>query len=72
MKHTNHPDKTAAPVRGDRSPGNTVTSFSISRKILDEGKLIADEENRTFSNFVAVLIEREIMRRKRLREKGEG
>ena len=53
-----------------RSPENTSTSFSVSRKLLEEARQWAKEEKRPLSNLIAVILEREILERKRQREQG--
>ena len=57
-----------SPAKRQRDPENTVTSFSISKELLEEAKRMAREERRPLSNLIAVLFEEKIMERKRLRE----
>ena len=57
--------------RQERDPANTVTSFSISRKLLAEAKKLADSENRPLSNLIQTMFEREIAARQRQRREKE-
>lgn len=43
-----------------RSPGNTNCSISIAKKTLRQAQKLAATERRTFSNYVTLLLEREI------------
>lgn len=45
-----------------RSPGNTNCSISIAKKTLRQAQKLAATERRTFSNYVTLLLEREIRR----------
>ncbi len=65
MKTTSNSTKRAT---RQRDPKNTITSFSISKELLDEAKAMAREEKRPLSNLIAVLFEEKILERKRLRE----
>lgn len=56
----------------ERDPSNTVTSFSVNRDLLKEAQDWAMEERRTVSNLIGVLLEREILARKKRRERGEN
>jgi hypothetical protein len=60
--------KPAARSPKPRSPENTSTSFSVSRKLLEEARQWAKEEKRPLSNLISVILEREILERKRQRE----
>ena len=48
-----------------RSPENVVTSFSISRKLLREAKLLAAMESRPLSNLIQVLLENALDERRK-------
>lgn len=67
MKPKDKPSRSPKP----RSPENTSTSFSITRKLLEEAKQWAKEEKRPLSNLLSVILEREILERKRQRELSE-
>jgi hypothetical protein len=64
MKPKDKPSRSPKP----RSPENTSTSFSITRKLLEEARQWAKEEKRPLSNLLAVILEREILERKRQRD----
>jgi len=67
--------KTLPPMpatKRQRDPENTVTSFSISRELLEEAKRMAREEKRPLSNLIAILFEEKIKERKAQRHSKQG
>ena len=64
MKTNTPTTEEPAPKKGDRSPENAVTSFSVSRKLLAEAQALARSEKRPLSNLIAKILEEEIARRK--------
>jgi len=59
-------------AKRQRDPENTVTSFSISRELLEEAKRMAREEKRPLSNLIALLFEEKIKERKAQRHSKQG
>lgn len=49
-------------TKSHRSPANTHTSISLPRKLLKKARDIARSQRRPFSNYVTMLLEREVRR----------
>ena len=53
--------------KGGDLMGKTVAGFSVDTDVLEETKKLAEENNRTFSNYVNIVLEENIKK-----ERGES